>query len=187
MDKIKKRKLIIAVFISLLMITSIAGFISLPSDNQNNFVTKTYEGIEFANINNKWVTNRNNIQIALSFDPEVIGEQDIVNINLLNLGEKIYFSSDQNETNFRIFQELNQLTQLLKPKVINSCHIENEICKNLPLKTCSDAKDLNKVIVIKKDTIKNIKYANNCLEISGTETEIIKFIDQMILSILTKK
>ena len=169
------------------MITSIAGFISLPSDNPNNFATKVYKGIEFSNINNKWVASKNNPQVALSFDPEIIGEQDIIDINVFNFAEKLYVSTDQNETNFRIYQEVSQLSQLLKPKVINSCYIENEICKSLPLKTCTDAKALNKVMVIKVGNTHSIKYGDDCLEIKGGETEIIRFIDQMILSILTKK
>ena len=186
MDKIKRTKIILALFICFLMITSIAGFISLPEPNQdNNFETKTFNGIEFKNINNRWVTLVNNNQIALSFDPEIIGKQDILNIQELNSGEKIYFSTDQNSTDQRIYQEINSLTALLKPKAVNSCYEDSEKCKTLPLKTCNDAKGLNKVIIIKKQKITNIKYNNNCLEIIGTETEIIKFIDQLILSLLS--
>ena len=169
------------------MITSIAGFISLPSDNQNNnFETKTYKGLEFSNINGKWVTGINNIQVALSFDPETIGNQEVIIPSVLNFGDKLYFSTDQNETNFRIYQEINVLSSLLNPKTINSCYEDSNVCSKLPLKACTDAKDLNKVIVIKKENIQNIKYADNCLEISGSEVEIIKFIDQLILDLLTK-
>ncbi len=181
----KKKKLILALFISFLMVTSIAGFISLPSDN-SNIETKQYKGLEFSYINDKWVAFVNNIPIQLAFDPEILGEQEIVNLNKLNSAEKIYISTDQNETgNFLIYQELNSLSQLLIPKTINSCFEDSQECVKLPLKSCEDAKDLNKVIVIKKENNTNIKYNNNCLEIIGSESEIIKFIDQLILSSLT--
>ena len=186
MDKIKRNKIILSVFISLLMITSIAGFIGLPESNPgNDFETKTFNGIEFQNINNRWVSVDNN-QIALFFDPEIIGKQNVLNIQKLNSGEKIYFSTDQNSTdNQRIYQEINSLTALLKPRAVNSCYEDSEQCRTLPLKTCEDAKDLNKVVVIKKEKITNISYNNNCLEITGTETDIVKFIDQLILGLLS--
>ena len=169
------------------MITSIAGFVSFPDSSQNNnYETKIFKGVEFKNINNRWVTDINNNQIALSFDPEELGEQMVVDVQKLNLGEKIYFSTDQNSTdNLRIYQDINSLKGLLKPKSVNSCYIDNEKCKTLQLRTCKDAKDLNKVVIIKKEKISNITYSNNCLEIRGTETEIIEFIDKLILDLLT--
>ncbi|MBS3171551.1 hypothetical protein J4449_02990 [Candidatus Woesearchaeota archaeon] len=179
----KKKKLILAIFISFLMISSIAGFITLPA-NENNFEIKIYKGLEFSNINNKWVYLLNNNPIPLSFDPELLQEQDITSPSELNSAGKIYVSSDQEESNNLIYQELNILTQLLIPKTVNSCFEDSEKCSKLPLKKCEDAKDLNKVIIIKKENNKEIKYRDNCLEIKGSETEIIRFIDQLILSFL---
>ena len=166
------------------MITSIAGFVIFPESENNVNEIKKFRGFDFVNINNKWVAAVNNNQVVISFDPELVGEQNIIPIGELNSGEKIYFSSDQNATNYQIYQEINSLAPLLKPKTVNSCLEDSEICAKLPLKTCNDAKDLNKVIVIKEQNITSINYKNNCLELIGTETDIIKFIDQLILSLI---
>ena len=81
----------------------------------------------------------------------------------------------------------NIFSQLISPKIINSCYIDSEVCKKLPVKTCNDAKDLNKVIIIKKENKTNIKYNNNCLEIIGNEIEIVKFIDKLILELIIQQ
>ena len=78
----KKKKLILALFISFLMITSIAGFVSLPEENNPDI--KKYKGLEFSSINNKWVVYVNNNPISLSFDPESLEEQKIINPKQLN-------------------------------------------------------------------------------------------------------
>lgn len=182
---LKKKKLILAVFISILMITSIAGLINLP-ENQNSTIKKIYNGIEFNYINNKWIALVNNLQIPLSFDPEILGSQNITSVNELNSAQKIYLSNNQNLTN-NIYQEVSIFTQLSSSKIINSCYEDSEACKKLPVKTCNDAKDLNKVIIIKKENKTNIRYLNNCLEIIGNEIEIVKFIDQLILDLLIKQ
>lgn len=165
------------------MITSVAGFIFAPEDN-NNQEKKVYKNIEFVrDENNRWLVNNRN-QITITVSPTNLKEQNIINIDELNSAEKIYLSLNPSQNLNRILLELNSLLPLLKPKIVSSCYVDLSECNTLPIKTCKDATNLNKVILINLDNRTNINYNNNCLEIKGDEKDIITFLDNLIVSLL---
>ena len=163
------------------MVTSIAGYIFVPQDNLNS-QTKKYKNHEFVNINVRLTTNFNAQQVSILKSPELIQEQNVVSISTLNSAEKIYLSFNPTENVNRILFEINNLLPFLKPRVITSCYEDMKECKSLPLKICNDATDLNKVIIIKIENNTNLNYNKNCLEIKGSEENILGFIDDLIIS-----
>lgn len=180
----KTKKIIVALFISFLMITSIAGFIFAPDESTVNLEKKYYKNLEFTRENSRWVTNYNGVLVPIFTIPDLLQEQNIVNPNELKSSQKIYISVNPKQNLGNVFNELNSLTNALNVKIVTSCYEDNEECKKLPLKTCKEANNLNKVIVVKIDNSSILEYNRDCLTIQGTEKEIIGFIDNLIVSLI---
>lgn len=185
--KSNKKKVVLSIFIVVIMVSSIAGFISFSPDEDSNKEIE-YKNIKFTKINEQYTTIFNNNQITISKNPLLLEEQNMINPQKeLNSAQKIYISINPKEDINRVVFELNNLIKVLRPKAITSCYIDIEECKKLPIKTCKDATNLNKVIILKKENTKTINYKNNCLEIIGSDNDIITFIDQLILSTITNE
>ena len=176
----KNKKILISVFIAILMITSIAGFIAFPQTKTID-EKKFYKDLEFTREGDRWTTDANNQKISVLINPEEIKEQDIKAKDLFS-SQKIYISVNPKDNLGRISQELNNLFNLLNKRIITSCYSDIPGCESLLIKTCKDATNLNKVIIIKIENNTNIKYNPNCLEINGDEKEIVNIIDYLIVS-----
>lgn len=170
------------------MISSAAGFIlSYSSSNNNgNSITEKYNGYEFTRLQTGWVTNLNNQQIFLYNDPEFLSQSEAITKDeyRLNTAEKVYLSINPDDKIDRVLSHFNDLAVLLKPRISLSCYEDSEKCKTFTIRTCENASPINKVIIIKKQQNLSINYSNNCLKVYGSENEMIKFIDKMILSLL---
>ena len=177
----KNKKILISIFIAVLMTTSIAGYIFAPQ-SEDNTQKKKYNNLEFIREGERWTTDINGRKISIFSDPGALSEQKTISITNLNLAQKIYLSVNPTENLNRISAELNNFLPLLTPRVITSCYVDIKECKSLPIKTCNDATNLNKVILIKIENITAVNFHGNCLEIKGSEEEILKFIDNLIVS-----
>lgn len=177
-----KSKIFISVFISLIMVSSIIGYMFGDSEE-----SVKYKGYKFVNNNGNWVANINNKQIILSERPDLLEDISVPEIELsyLNFMSKVYLSlnpEDKMEATLYLFAQ-NVLSNL-NPKLIRSCINDSAECKEMPLKSCQDATNNIFVIVIKRGE-KSIDYKENCLTITGDAEAIIKYLDKLTLEILT--
>jgi hypothetical protein len=181
-----KKKIVVAVVVIFLMISSTAGFIFSGSEDNGNLITKNYKGHEFTSLQTGWITNINNQEIYLYNDPEFVsqGKTLIKDEYGLNSAEKVYLSINPEDRLEKILQHFNNVALLIKPRISVSCYEDSEKCKTFTIRTCENASPINKVIVIKEQQNLSINYRDNCLEIYGSENEMIKFIDKLILSLL---
>ena len=169
------------------MISSAAGFIfSDSASDDSNLVTKKYKGNEFISLQTGWVTSINNQQIFIYNDPELIGlgKTLIKDEYRLNSAEKVYLSINPEVELDKILSHFNNIALLIKARISVSCYEDSEECKTFTIRTCENANPANKVIIIKEQQNLSINYKDNCLEVYGSEEEILKFVDQMILSLL---
>ena len=178
------KKVLLSSFIILLMVTSIAGFIFIPQDNSGNSEKRVYDGIEFVRTNDRWFTTVNNNQYSILISPDQLSKQNSINLNDLRRAQKIYISVNPKNNLQRILPELNYFLSFVNTRIVSSCYLDIPECRSLTLKTCKDATELNKVIVIKTEENTKISYTNNCLQMIGTESEIVKFIDELIVSVI---
>jgi hypothetical protein len=120
-------------------------------------------------------------------NPKDLENIQIPNINLqdLNSAQKIYLSINPNENIQQAYAYFNtNIKPLLNTILINSCTINIEKCADLPLKTCADASQFQKVIILKESNSTKIEYKNNCLYLSGNQEELNKEIDKLTLILL---
>src|SRR3989344_4725535 len=177
-----KYKIFLTIFIVLIVVTSIAGFVAFPSNvsnEQNNEQSKEkkyYNGIEFLRTNNRWNAILGNTQISIYSSPDSVRKERITNAKNygLNQAQKVYISINPEDNLDRAMSEIGNLQLILRPRLVVSCYKDSEKCKSLLLRTCKEATSLNKVVIIKKENITSLNYNQNCLEIKGSESEIIK-------------
>ena len=177
--KRKKIKILLPIFICLIMITSILGFMS-SSDSEK----VKYKGYVFREINNGWSTYIKDKQILLVNNPDELKENSTgVTLEKLNSAQKIYLSINP-EDNLFLSGLQNNIIPFLTPKLVTACYEDTDACINLPLKDCKDAVNSIKVILVKKSENSKFYYKDNCLVIEGDKEEIIKSIDRLTLELL---
>lgn len=177
------KKLILPIILSFLMIGSVFT-VFLSGTNENEI---KYHNLKFTKTNEGWLSYINNQKIVLMNNPKDLENIQIPNINLqdLNSAQKIYLSINPNENLEQVYAHFNtNIKPLLRTNVINSCTVDIERCTNLPLKTCVDASQFQKVIILKESNETKIEYKNNCLYLSGNQEELNKEIDKLNLILL---
>lgn len=143
-----------------------------------------YNGYKFSKAEGGFMTYVDGKKIVLYNNPNELTNTTtgFADFNELNSAEKIYVSvnPEDNLGNYLFGLQYNLLNNL-KPKKVSACYVDNELCKELPLKDCKDASARIKVILIRKGDTK-IEYKDNCLIIQGKDEELVKFIDKLILN-----
>ena len=179
------KKLILPLILVFLMIGSI--FTIFLSGSSNNLNEVTYNNLKFTKTDTGWISYINNKQIVLINNPNDLKNIQIPNINLqdLNSAQKVYLSVNPNENIQQAYALFNtDIKPLLRLNVINACTVDIQKCANLPLKTCTDASQLQKVIILEESNSTKIEYNNNCLYISGNQEDLTKIIDKLTLNLL---
>jgi len=179
----KLKKLILPIILSFLMIGSVFT-VFLSGSNENKI---KYHNLKFTKTNEGWSSYLNDQKIVLMNNPKDLENIQIPNINLqdLNSAQKIYLSINPNENIQQAYAYFNtNIKPLLNTILINSCTINIEKCADLPLKTCADASQFQKVIILKESNSTKIEYKNNCLYLSGNQEELNKEIDKLTLILL---
>jgi len=179
-----KKRRIMGIVISLVMLSSIAAF-ALMEYGQNNTDEnqQKYKDYKFTLSEGGWQTKINNNLITTSFLP-----QDVENISspafIQNSFDSVYFIADTFEEKGAA-EELSRVIQADRKQL--ACLPEEEnmsYCNDLPLKNCSDASPQTGIIIVEEKNESQINYNNYCLTVSGNSSEIIKSADKAIFVIL---
>ena len=166
------------------MVLSVLGIaIQYTTDNSENI---KFKGQKFTPYQGGWITYKNNNQILIPTQPDLLQYQQVPGISFadLNKAGKIYFTSNPNNQlpQQTLFSIQNNLFPYLN-NVIIACIEDPQSCANLPLKTCSDAEQ--GIVVIQAQIANNsiISFSNNCLLIQGPIHLITQQVDAIILQL----
>ncbi len=182
----RRRKIILPIFIALLMIFSIFGVVISSFGNSTDNTQKIdYNGYSFVFDGNIWFTFKDKQKIEFNFDPRELDSFDIGKLNSLVYGNnKIYISFNPEEN---LENEANKLRSILsiitQKQVFLSCYEDNKGCEELPLKTCEDSREGVLVIIIKNGEF-NIEEDSGCIGIIGESLDFYKIIDKIRLGAL---
>ena len=180
-----RKKLILPIFLGLIMVMSIFGFIIGQSTQDNQQVPdggKTFGGHVFQRVNAGWVTTIDGREVIFRYLPDELSDIDISSIPSDALKKpKIYLSRDPRQSyglaERDIYHDLKPVTNLQL-----ACGIDSEECKNVPLKTCKDADAMTAVILFALSEGPSIAFENNCVSISGDAVHITKVMDKLLYS-----
>jgi hypothetical protein len=148
--------------------------------NDKNEGAYEYKGLKFTQTEAGWMAYKaDNSQLVLFTNPAELANMTIpsVNTDMLNYYSKIYLSYNPKE---RVRTALSQFIRNIPitPLVVQACTVDNELCKDLPLKTCEDAGEGIGVIVFEESNITDVNFKNDCLTIKGKD--LTKIVDKMI-------
>jgi len=163
-----------------LFIISIMALSALNMWNTEEAGKAEYKGIEFAKTDAGFIAHRGTHRIFIKNNPSDLENMSIPTASPRNLigSSKIYLSYDSlvHRSAVRIFLQNYKYNSLM----VESCPEDNELCKDLPLRDCSDAGDGVGVVLFQQSNISKAFYQNkNCLIIQGKELD--KIVEKMVL------
>src|SRR3989344_1312023 len=178
------KKHFMSIFIASIMILSVLGIaIQYTTGNSENI---KFRGQKFSPYQGGWITYKDNKQIIIPTQPDLLQYQQVPDIAFedLNKAGKIYFTSnpDNQLPQQALFSIQNNLFPYLN-NVIVACIEDSPTCANLPLKTCRDASQATIVIQAQIDKTQETSFNDNCLLIKGPMQLITQQVDALILNL----
>ena len=180
-EKTRKRNRIIGILISLIMLGSIMSIAFIESGTNSSSSGKAeYKNYKFKITETGWQTESNGQNITTTLLP-----QDVENISSPafisnNFGDIAYFIADSYDERIAA-DELSK--SILAQRMQFAClpkDSEEDFCKELPLKNCTDASSSPGIIIIQENNETSIEYDNFCLTINSNSSEMIKAADRAI-------
>ena len=172
-----------SIFIVSIMIISVLGIAIQYTTSSQDI---KFLGQKFTQYQGGWITYKDNKQIIIPTQPDLLKYQQVLNIAFtdLNKASKIYFTSNPNNQlpQQALFSIQNNIFPYLN-NVILACIEDSQACANLPLKTCKDAEEGTLVIQAQIAEIPTTIFNNNCLLIQGPTNLITLQVDALVLSL----
>ena len=180
MGEKKAAKIFVTLFIIVIMITSVLGFIAIQSGSNNNSqTTKKINDHKFDLINGRWVTSINGQQFVFDSLPDQLKGYEVNDIKLNTKNYIIYDFSKNDLENELIKLELT--LRLTGNGGVRACLNEKECDNELPIVNCNDVNGFYfKLNYETKDVTKD----GNCIAIEGTSYQISSYIDYINYKIL---
>ena len=177
---IRRNQLILGAFLIFVMFGSVLGF-ALQGGSKNfqedSSSTITHNGLDFENINGRWITNINGLNFVFQYNPQLLGNS-VQTTRIINdySQRPLYVNSENLDAESEIFINLGQIAS----RIQLAC-LEGEECldKTLPTKTCED-----NFISIKIANESGIRQDGNCVFIYGPERSLLRNVDSFLLDIL---
>ncbi len=179
-DNKKATKVLITLFLVVIMITSVLGFIALQGNNNSNSATsKNFNGYKFDLINGRWITNVNGQQFVFDNLPDQLKGYEVNNINL-NGNNYIVYDFSKNEIEDSL-TKLELVLRLTGKGGLRACLNEKECDNELPIVDCSKVNGFyfkinNENNIVGKE--------GNCVKIEGNTFQISNNVDYINYKIL---
>jgi len=135
-----------------------------------------YNDLKFVNTGQGWVTYNGDDKIIIWTSPEEL-ETYNVDISSFESLTKIYLSVNPEEDVRYALIDLYNNFEFQSVSV--ACYEDNELCSDMPLKTCEDATPYIGVIVLKEAVETKVYLDGNCLTIEGQD--LLKIVDGVVV------
>ncbi|MAG52865.1 MAG: hypothetical protein CMH62_02785 [Nanoarchaeota archaeon] len=182
-------KVLVALFLAAIMISSVLGFILSSSHTGGPQPSRVKFGdFFFVETSQGWVTHINgDQQVIISSDPRNLNLAAIpdISLNELNSAGRVYFTLNPNDNIQNSFAYFNANIIPRLRTVTSACSEDVHQCENLPLITCDNALPSVKVIQTQISNSSSVTYNNDCLLIQGNSFQIRTLYDAVILKLLT--
>ncbi len=184
-QKKDRKKTFIGIFIGVIMLASSIAF-AMTSNYESKQETK-YKDYVFTKEGSYWQTTTGGSVIKTQFLP-----QDVESISLKGYVNKNDFSNKavyviaKTEQEKSAVYEFSQYISPLRMQLACVPGDTNELCKDLPEKTCETLQSGEALITV-QDTTKttnetSVNYKTNCLDIQGNEENLVKAADRTIFA-----
>lgn len=174
----KKSQVFMTIFIAIILMSSVIGFLYVPEDAALAPGTKQYNNIQFVpGQNNKWLATFNNQQLLFDYLPEELSSISIPSTFPLN-NPKLYLIMNATETSPQeyLLQKLEYNVRTLGKTPVTAC-IAALDCPDIPIKDCSEPG-----ILLKKALKNRIYLYESCIAIEGDALYQSQIIDKLFQS-----
>ena len=175
MDK-KNVKILWAVFILVIMVSSVIGFMYQPDEtNEINDGSVSYNGFKFVNNNDLWILEKDGQSYYFTNLPEDVKGIEIPQILIQN--QKQYFMYDYKDLQNNLGVISEKLRLVLSGKgvtVVNACIKEEDCPADWPIKDCS-----NDGFYFKISNESKVYKENKCYVLQGSLSDINKEVDKI--------
>lgn len=171
----KRNQIVAGVVLVFLMIFSTLGFAlqgGFGNSNNQDGEAVVHNGFQFTNINGFWVWEN----FVFKYNPKEVPN---IGDNLKEIdsyrGKPLYIYSENEESNIEVYVNLGQVSERVQEACLEGSECANE---NFPIKTCTD----NFIII--KEGNNEVRQEDNCVYISGPQSQLTKLTDQFLFKIL---
>jgi hypothetical protein len=144
----------------------------------------TYHNTKFTKQDTGWLAYVGSAPVLLAYSPQELENVTDVDFSSFNSLQKIYIVSDDPQAMYRSIDYFRKKIPLSPLKTLACTPEAYNVteCADLPLKDCKDADNTVGVIMFQKaDAVSASFITNTCLEIKGTNDELVKVIDKSML------
>lgn len=178
----QRKQLIAGLLLVGLMIFSTIAYSFMSRDNEETSSSAFhYKGLGFVEQNGYYFANNGQFQITLLNDPRLNNASFEMNLNtslskIYNL--PLYLDSEDYLSSSLIVQNLGPEVNRLAQRVQFACIDENDCEEEYPIKDCSE-----NLFILRYSNDSKIETIDGCTFIFGSESEITKVVDKMILTL----
>jgi hypothetical protein len=180
-------KTFMAIFIAVIMISSVLGFVFTFSPHTTGGPERVeFKGFTFVETHQGWRGfDKDENQILLSNDPRTISNIQVpeITLNDLNSADKLYFAFNPKDNVQNTFAYFDANIRPRLKSFIPACTEDTEGCEELPLITCDNALPTTKVIQVSLANQSSVSYNNNCLLVQGNNLQLPLSFDALILKL----
>lgn len=180
-NKISKKNLYVTIFIVLLMVSSVIGFVAFSGQGENKIKADyEYNGFNFFKINNGWITKINSGDIYFDYLPSEVKDISYDN-SKLSTQNKVYVAYGPSKDNIDfVLSKVDSNIRLLGYSTNLAC-IKEENCPDIPVVNCQEK---DNIILLRINEKNNIYRDNGCIVIEGEDIiGLAKATDKFIYSI----
>jgi hypothetical protein len=149
-----------------------------------------YNGFSFVLVDGLWwteVTRGDTLtKIPLHFGPKEIEHIPITGKLSTEFNSKPIHIAIDPEINYNKFYTLslmemnNNIVQGTLNTIVTACNKEHEVCEDRPIVECNDPKGRAVINLVVAEEAK-IELKGTCIEVSGSEYELVKAVDRLLL------
>ena len=178
--KVKKRKLILPIFIVSILVLSVFGYV-FSGGSQEDDTVETYGDHTFIQTPYGWRLNYEGKDYIFTYLPSALETLDFssIPIDIFRQASKFYISSLPQNAQTPAFRDLYNTLQLSK-NIQFACVEDVQGCEDYPLKTCADATSGVPVIVYVVADTNSFSYDSSCLTIQGALDYHTKVTDRFL-------
>lgn len=178
----KKIQLFFVIFIIIVMISSVIGFVyTRPSNTNQNTNSFNYNGANFnPQQNGGYSVNVNGNNFIFDYLPNELNNIELPDFNLE--ANKYYLIFNATEYDNNLAYSLNKLGYTLKLLgiMVNTACINEQNCdSNLPIKDCS-----NYAFYLKKSNVNKVYLQDKCIILEGDNLGLSKLVDRINLKLV---
>lgn len=176
----KKSQVFMTIFIALILISSVIGFLYVPEESALTPGVKQYNNIQFSPTQgNQWVAISNNQQLLFDYLPEELSTITLPQLYILN-NPKLYIISNASDAASQqpLLQKLEYNLRTLGKTPVTACLAEID-CPDIPVKDCTEPG-----IILRKAPENRVFIYESCIAIEGDALYQSQVIDKLHQSLL---